>query len=204
MINMCSIHGINAVCRRTSHFGFTLIVALGVTGCMQPADTMPPSRGKTAARTEDAEGVSESNIVRVNKFFSSDPWLSFSGDGTNRIDGVRFNLYLESATKPEGVFGTGHIVVSMYRIDHDPARREVAVPLHEWNLSPQDAYPWRAKKKTALGWGYGMRLQWGDKVDVAGKTVAFVIKYVREDGKVISSSRQVLKVPNYAKPSLLG
>ena len=46
-----------------------------------------------------------------------------------------------------------------------------------------------------------MRLHWPDTVKVSGKQVAFIIKYVREDGREISSSRQVLKVPVSGTPA---
>lgn len=137
----------------------------------------------------------ESNIVRVNKFFSQTPWLSFKSDGSKKVDGVSFSLYLEGPTAPKGVFGTGTIVVNMYRLDTDPLGKEVATQIKEWKMTADEAYPWRAKTQTALGWGYGLRLNWGDDIEVAGKQVAIVAKYIREDGRTISSSRQVLKVP---------
>lgn len=144
----------------------------------------------------------ETNIVRVNKFFSQTPWLSFKNDGSKKVDGVSFSLYLEGPSAPKGVFGTGTIVVTMYRLDTDPLGKEVATQVKEWVMTSDEAYPWRAKTPTALGWGYGMRLNWGDGVEVAGKQIALVAKYVREDGRVVSSSRQVLKVPaNGAKTS---
>jgi hypothetical protein len=166
-------------------------------GCMQPdaAPVATSSWMKPAAPPSDDGAPTASNIVKVNKFFNSDPWLNFEADGTNKIDGVRFSVYLESAEKPTGVFGTGRMVVIMYRLGQDAAGREMATPIHEWDLPPDKAYPWRAKQKTALGWGYGLRLHWDPKLDVAGSQIAFVVKYVREDGRTISSSRQVLKVP---------
>ena len=145
----------------------------------------------------------ESNIVRVNKFFSQTPWLSFKNDGSKKVDGVSFSLYLEGPSAPKGVFGTGTIAVAMYRLDTDPLGKEVATQVKEWVMTADEAYAWRSKKQTALGWGYGIRLNWGNEVDVAGKQIAIVAKYLREDGRVISSSRQVLKVPpDGAKPSL--
>ena len=137
----------------------------------------------------------ESNIVRVNKFFSQTPWLSFKNDGSGTVDGVSFTVYLESASQPKGVFGTGSMVVLMYRLNHDPLGREVITPVYQWELPPDKAYPWRSKKSSAMGWGYGMRLRWPENLDVGGKPVVFIVKYIREDGREISSSRQVLKVP---------
>jgi len=137
----------------------------------------------------------ESNIIRVNKFFSADPWLSFDGEGAGKVDGVRCTVYLESAKQPKGVFGDGTIVVDMYRLDGAPSGGKMLTHVFKWELSPQEAYPWRAKKETMMGWGYGLRLNWGKGQDVAGRRVAFVVRYIRNDGRLISSSRQVLKVP---------
>ncbi len=147
------------------------------------------------SHTDSPEPPPESNIVRVNKFFSQNPWLSFRSDGSGTVDGVSFAVYLESATHPQGVFGTGTIIATMYRLGLDPLGREVVTPVHEWVLPPDKAYVWRSKRASAMGWGYGLRLQWPESVNVGGKQIAFIVKYVREDGREISSSRQVLKVP---------
>ena len=169
------------------------VAIAALTGCTQ----QDIERWEAAQRPLLGQSVApvESNIVRVNKFFSQAPWLSFKNDGSKKVDGVSFSLYLEGPSAPKGVFGTGTIVVSMYRLDTDPLGKEVATQVKEWVMTADEAYPWRAKKQTALGWGYGLRLNWGDDVNVAGKQVAIVAKYIREDGRTISSSRQVLKVP---------
>jgi len=146
----------------------------------------------------------EPNIVRVNKIFESFPWLSFGNDGSGKIDGFKCAVYLESAnSRSKGVFGYGTLVVTMYRMDRDAAGGEVAAPVQEWQLPPEEAYVYQGKSPTSLGWGYGLRLRWDDRVQVGGRVVAIVIKFIREDGRVVSSSRKVLKVPltgNQAAP----
>ena len=170
------------------------LVLLAVASCADKSGAWNlPSAKKPPP--EQPEPPAESNIVRVNKFFSQNPWLSFKSDGSGTVDGVSFTIYLESATQPKGVFGTGTIVVTMYRLGHDPLGREVVSQIHEWVLPPPEAYRWRSTRASAMGWGYGPRLQWPDSINVGGKQVAFIVKYVREDGRAISSSRQVLKVP---------
>lgn len=171
--------------------------AVIAAGCMKPGQTggMAQSGSKSFDSKQSAEGPLEPNIVRVNKFFSSEPWLSFESDGTNRPDGVKFSVYLEGPRKPAGVFGTGRLVVTMYRIDINPIGEEMATQVYEWDLPADKSYVYRAKEQTALGWGYGLRLQWDRGLDMSGKQVAFLVKYIREDGKVITSSRQVLKLP---------
>jgi hypothetical protein len=172
-----------------------LLSVLLLTGrCEQPSNSAGgPPRKSAPARAGDPGA--ESNIIRVSKFFSADPWLSFASDGSGKIDGVRITVYLEGPSAPKGVFGTGTIVVDMYRIEYEKHGRETVTPVYKWELPPDKAYPWRAKEKTGMGWGYSLRLQWPATVDVVGKQVAFVVRYVREDGQAINSSRQVVKVP---------
>lgn len=185
---------------RNSRVQIAIIMIAGAViaaGCMNPGQSgsVAQSRAKPFSSKEPAEGPLEPNIVRVNKFFSSEPWLSFESDGTNRPDGVKFSVYLEGPRKAAGVFGTGRMVVTMYRIDINPIGEEMATQVYEWDLPADKSYVYRAKEQTALGWGYGLRLQWDRGLDLSGKQVAFLVKYIREDGKVITSSRQVLKLP---------
>ncbi len=173
---------------------------LCAAGCNQPVN---PAWEKAISGKgqHEPEPEIESNIVRVNKFFSQTPWLSFTGDGSKKVDGVSFSVYLEGPSAPKGVFGTGTIAVIMYRLNTDPNGRETATQVYEWVLRPEESYLWRAKAKTALGWGYGLRLQWPEDLDVDGRRVAFVVKYIREDGRVVNSSRQVIKVPSTQIPA---
>ncbi len=182
------------VCLSRLAIRYSLIFLVPVLfSCNGPHSQWGTSHSKADANP--TEPPPESNIVRVNKFFSQNPWLSFTNDGSGKVDGVSFTVYLEGPRGPRGVFGTGTLVVTMYRLDRDPLGRESVTPAHEWVLRPDQAYPWRCKRPSAMGWGYGLRLQWPETVKVAGKQVAIIVKYVREDGREISSSRQVLKVP---------
>ncbi len=165
------------------------IIAAVAAGCTEPAGGW----GR-ASRSADASPI-ESNIVGVRKFISSNPWLIFNSDGTGRVDGLKLTVYLEGTKGPKGVFGSGTIIVTMYRVDRDPAGGRVARQVFEWELPPHKAYPWRAKHVTGMGWGYGLRLSWGKDLDLAGKNVAVVVKYAQEDGRVVASTPQELLVP---------
>lgn len=142
----------------------------------------------------------ESDIVAVHKFFDDTPWLLFSSDGTGRVDGVKITVYLEGAGKGKGVFGSGTIIVTMYRIARDAQGAEIVKPIHTWEMDAERAYVWRAKHETALGWGYGLRMQWPSDLDVAGQEVAFDVKYERESGQVIASRPQRFLVPSIGSP----
>jgi hypothetical protein len=162
------------------------------TGCASNMGWQPEQR-ESAIKMPGPEPVS--NIVSVNKFFSAVPWLIFDDPSNGRIDGFKCTVYLEGHDSPKGVFGSGTIVVTMYRLESDPLGRETPTQVHEWELPPEKAFPWRAKKPTMIGWGYGLRLHWDKELDLMGKRVAILIKYIRDDGRVISSSRTVLRVP---------
>jgi len=159
-------------------------------------------RGKSSkgAASPDYLVDTESNIIRVNKIISSNPWLSFDPDGTKKIDGIRITVYLEAPDKPKGVFGDGTLIVQMYQLDHATDGLETAKLAKEWELPPEKAFPWRATNESLLGKGYSLRLQWGDDAKINGRQAAFIVKYKRSDGKVIASTRQVMKVP--AAPSV--
>ena len=181
---------------RETGFGFGIAVALvgaAAAGCSDFKCWTKEPPGKPPVMVPGPGAVS--NIVSVNKFFSAVPWLIFDDPSSGRIDGFKCTVYLEGSDSPKGVFGTGTIVVTMYRLDKDPTGQEVPVQVKEWVLPSEKAYPWRAKKPTMIGWGYGLRLRWGPDVDVAGKKIAILVKYIRDDGRVINSSRTVLQVP---------
>ncbi len=150
---------------------------------------------KKGAAPRTGDPGMESNIVRVNKFFGANPWLSFKSDGSSAVDGVRCTVYLEGAAQPKGVFGNGTILVDMYELVEGLESKEQPRQIHQWRMGPDEAYAWRAKKETYMGWAYSLRLNWPDHLDVAGRQVAFVVRYIRDDGRIINSSRQVLRVP---------
>ena len=179
----------------------SLLIGLAAPGCMWPEgwQMWPPQETEKNPGMPSDQPVS--NIVTVNKIFSVVPWLMFDNPESGRIDGFKCTVYLEDAKTTKGVFGTGTIVVEMYTLDIDARGREVPFKVKEWVLPPDKAKPWRAKKVSMLGWGYGLRLKWGEDVDVVGKKIAIVIKYAREDGQMLSSSRQVLRVPITGEPA---
>ena len=180
---------------KRSHYpawGASLAALAFLCGCTTTTGNSPST---VRATREDMPAVESSDIVAVSKFFNVNPWLCFNADGSGRVNGVRFALYLQPANGTQGVFGTGTIIVQMYRLDQDEARREVPLLVQEWQYSVEKAYAFRAKQRTYLGWGYGFRLRWNDDLGVEGRQVAFVIKYIRDDGRVVLSSRQLAQVP---------
>lgn len=173
-----------------------ICLLVAAPSCMTPVQPIwgAPETNEPKLTVPDDEAVFD--IVRVNKFFEQYPWLSFDSGGVDRIDGFKCAVYLESSDgENKGVFGSGTIVVTMFRLETGPDGREVALPVYEWTLPSDKAYRFRAKEPTLLGWGYGLFLRWGKNVDVQGRKIAISIKYIREDGRVVRSSRKVLRVP---------
>ena len=139
------------------------------------------------------------DIVQVKKFFPGNPWLSFDEAGDPNPEGFKVNVYLVCAANGRGVFGDGNIIVTMYSL---PPRSNESNPQSadsklekQWVLTPEDCMPYRATRKGVMGFGYGLRLGWGDDVDVLGKTIVVTIAFERRDGTIIKSQPQTFKVP---------
>ncbi len=176
-------------------FGTSSVSIALLSGCMQSNEEIYWQTQAQAANITLPSPAPQSNIIRVNKICNEYPWLNFTGGGDGRVEGFKCTVYLTSPDSVKGVFGSGTIIVSMFRLDRDPSGNEIPTPVQEWELPPEVAYLWQTKKPSLLGWGYTLRLQWDKGIEVEGRKIAVVIKYVREDGRVISASPQILRVP---------
>lgn len=142
-----------------------------------------------------------SDIVQVINFVPTNPWLIFDPlDG--RIDGFKCTIYLGANidSKVEGkrdgikgFFGDGTIIVQLFEDVAETGKRSEMKIAHTWELTPEDAYPWRAREMSLLGWGYGLRLQWPAELKLAGRKVAILVSYKRTDGRLISSSKPIVR-----------
>lgn len=162
-----------------------------------------PVTGPSGDKKPTVTIVSEderSDIVQVVKFFPTNPWLVFE-PLEGKVDGVKCTVYLRAPLKdnPQGVkgfFGDGTIIVQMFLASEDESKKEKMELVHSWELPPEEAYKWRARKITVMGWGYGLRLRWPDEIKAGGRKVSFLVSYRRSDGKLIPSTRpSVLRVP---------
>lgn len=132
------------------------------------------------------------NIIGVKTLFFINPWINLDDD--RDADGFRFTLYLESGTtRNKARFGDGTIVVSVFHFVPGPDGKRKRELLFRQEYTPEQAVPYRVRDATAIGWGYGMRVSWGDR-DVYGKEIEVVTSFVRRDGKVYSSSPSALRV----------
>ncbi|UCG32889.1 MAG: hypothetical protein JSU68_14645 [Phycisphaerales bacterium] len=163
-----------------------------VTGCANPNEGLDLRPGQNVG-----DMALRRDIVQVKKFYPGSPWLSFDEAGDPNPEGFKVNVYLVSAANGRGAFGDGNIIVTMYSL---PGRRPDTAPPAEsklekrWVLTPGDCMPFRATRKTVMGFGYGLRLNWGD-VDVLGETILITIAFERRDGTIIKSQPQTFRVP---------
>lgn len=182
-----------------------LFFALASAGCLQnqsgqfvpmwsptPDPAQPPPIVRKKIESVPAP-PDDPNVVGVRKFVSQEPWLSFNREGLRQAEGFKATVYLESGTTGRGAFGDGTLRISMYTVDRDSKGERLRLA-KRWEISPEDSIPWRARRPTQLGWGYGLRLPWGD-ANVAGKEVEFVFQFVRKDGAMLSAEPIRMKVP---------
>jgi len=104
-------------------------------------------------------------------------------------------LYLVSAKTRKGAFADGLIRVKLYRVDRDGPGQERRHLVHVWEFTPEQALPYRALRRTYLGYGYQLHLRWPEDCDVIGKEICVVVEFVRPDNKVISSRPKFMRVP---------
>ncbi len=170
----------------------------GNTPAPAPAGTSGPAQwpmftNVTSRDAATAAPKDDPNIIGVRKFIAQEPWLSFSKEGLRQADGFKATLYLESGTSGKGAFGDGIIRISMYTVEPDTGGEHLRLAV-QWELAPEQTLPWRVKKATRLGWGYGLRLPWGD-ADVSGHEVEVSFQFLRKDGAIISAEPVRLRVP---------
>jgi hypothetical protein len=158
-----------------------------------PGCQTPPGNRLTTQQL--AKMPLEKNITDVAVFYNAyNPWLW--NEERTKIIGLSFNALYLIGPNSLGVFGDGIIHPRLYVLESSPASKKKTPHLvKEWTFDPQGAMPWRSKKKTLMGWGYGPRLIWGDEVDLAGKEVRITISFERTDGKVFHSRDKEFIVP---------
>jgi len=180
------------------------VLATGQIGCMVPVDNGTAVEPKRPAKPFVPPEAPASDIVHIFLIYPTAPWLVFDNQGGGVVDGFTCSVYLISPiydpvsgkVHEKGVFGTGTIVVEMYRLDTDAAGREISTLVQTWELPPEKAMKFRGRMPKFLGWGYGLRLQWDKDVKVAGEDVAIVVKYIRDDGRTVTRPRKQMHVPS--------
>jgi len=151
--------------------------------------------GCGAPRNDPQRGPMAPDIFKIVKFFPASMWRDFDPADANP-EGFQMTLYLISGKTDKGAFGDGTIQVDLHAATRDAEGRKKYEPVKRWSFAPADAFPFRVKEQSVMGWGYQLYPNWGD-ADVLGKEVRINVSYVRGDGKVIQSRPTFRTVPIY-------
>lgn len=173
---------------RTTLAAIAVMVAALPAGCNQ--NWIQEKRDKEVLYSTSTE----TNVTQVRCYFSTNPWLSFDEAGDPNPEGFKVTLYLISGSTGRGVFADGTVHVELFEIPQGATGYEQYRLAHEWYLEPNDVFPYRVRKKTVLGWGHQLRLNWKD-ADVLGKEVAVRVSFTRRDGRTVKGQTKFLKVP---------
>jgi hypothetical protein len=160
--------------------------------------TAPPSAAQPGDHLTPEQVVKmplEKNITGVATFYAPyNPWIW--NEDRSKIIGIAINALYLTGPDSLGAFGDGIIRPRIYTLEVGPDSA-VKTPrlVKEWAFDPQQALPWRAKKRTALGLGYSFRLIWGDTLDLAGKEIRMIVSFERSDGKIFHSGQKDFRMP---------
>lgn len=167
--------------------------ALLAAGCVQPGQG-PAARPDDAMTHAAARIPTEPNVVSAVAFYKSmSPWL-WNADQT-KVSGIYVSALYLLGPKSLGVFGDGTIRPRMFVVEPGKDGRKHTRQIKEWSFNVEEAIPFRAKEKRTLGWGYGIPLGFGDDLDVSGREIQMVICFERNDGRLVTSSKQTFLVP---------
>jgi hypothetical protein len=121
------------------------------------------------------------------------PWVW--NDTRTHVRGIVISaLYLEGPNVL-GVFGDGIIRPRLYVLGEDGDKNSKPQLVKEWSFEPEEAMPFRSKKRTMLGRGYRLHLIWGDELDLSGKDIRMVVVFERRDGVLLYSGKKDFQVP---------
>jgi len=136
----------------------------------------------------------EEDIRRVAALYPSvNPWIYT--DDRSRVRGVILSgLYL-AGPEQLGVFGDGIIRPRVYVLDTDKKNPKPPQLVKEWSFDPEQALPFRSKRRKMVGYGYRFHLFWGDEIDLAGKDIRVTVVFERRDGTLIHSGQKEFRVP---------
>jgi hypothetical protein len=202
--------------------GLALLAAMLLThGCQTPpgdaasasdAPSSPPpqffggssrerrEKDKQAAEYIDAAAVDTSDdIVFVNTYWQPQPWIMESG----RIIGMSARTYFVSSASERGVFVSGDILAWVNLIDTDGFGRSARARLVEQRFPQAEALGMRIRKRSLLGYSYGLILTLPDDVPLAGKQVEVQVGYETLDGRLVRSAPRRFRIPASAPPENL-
>ena len=192
--------------RSASHFAVGCAVAAtsmlacgGCVYCNTPGEWRAAGGDETQAeeaattewhsRTQESSGR-VNDIMRIVTMWGSDPWIR---DGDRLAVGVKPRVYFIDSETERGSFVDGTIEAALYTVTPTPSGRSQKVFMHEWKLNREQAARYRSRK-FVTGYSYRLKLPWPQDIEVHGCQSEIVFAYLRRDGTLISSRKQ-LRVP---------
>jgi hypothetical protein len=148
---------------------------------------------KLDPKLEEVIRMREPNVVGISCLYDPfNPWL-WNSERTH-IKGVKVGALYLLGPESTGVFGDGVIRPRIYVLQRDQQGKADYKLLKEWSFNTQEAIPFRAKRRTRWGWGYGLFLSWGD-LDLTGRDIRLIVNFERLDGLVIAGNKKDWRVP---------
>jgi len=163
-------------------------------GACQTAPQAAPPPGTVLPHDQISQMPLEKNIGAIYCAWNAyNPWIW--NDERSRIRGLFVEAVYLIGPDSLGAFGDGIIRARTYELA-TVGRETTPTLLKEWSFDVDQAMPWRARRRTVMGWGYKLPLIWGDELDPRGKQIRVTISFERIDGKVFHSGKKDFRVPS--------
>lgn len=159
-----------------------ILLAATVGGCNDAQWSLDPNR---------LGGSTRSDIYKVVCFYPANMWRSFDEAGDRNIEGFTFILYLISESTERGALANGNVEVQLFRVDTVGEKQSNRVLAYQWSRPTSEL---AQRNPTKLGHGYQPSVNWGD-LDLFGKELEILVRYVAPDGTIIPSRTATLTVP---------
>jgi hypothetical protein len=138
------------------------------------------------------QGV-DAKVVKLICFWQNEPFIIDPVDAIRPV-GFQLTMYLLN-DEGKGIFGDGVIRIRMVGLERDDAGVIVDRKLlRKWTWDVEEAMPFRSKRTTYLGWGYGLLVTWDRSENFTGE-VQILPEFVRRDNRTVTGSAKSLKIP---------
>lgn len=169
------------------------VMGLILAGCEGQDKGTSPSRQPTPEEVLHMPVEYNVNTIAVFRNpYSSWIWT----DDRSRIQGLFVNSLYLLGHDGKGVFGDGVIRTKLYVYETTPEGQKKQTLFKEWSFDVEEALPFRAKKPTALGWGYGLLPLGWEEADLSGRDIRLVVSFERRDGRTVNHRGIDFRVPH--------
>jgi hypothetical protein len=182
------------------------VLASMVVGCPPQRDNsyedlnQPESKPLPPPKPIDPTTVdTRDDVIRIIPYWSQVPWLKSS----DVVVGFGVRVYFVSGETEVGTFVPGQIQIltNLLTPEGDYLRRSL---VHQKTIVGQEEVGFRVRRKSPIGYSYGFPVRWPDDLNLAGKQIEVLIRYVRTNGTTIDSASKRLRVPlSSAAPKII-